>query len=278
MKQLKSVQKLQLNLALEVQRICNKHDIRYFLIFGTLLGAVRHKGFIPWDDDLDIGMLRPDYERFIKIAENEISAEYFLQTWDTDKHFGFPFAKLMVKNTKYIEKIAVNVNIYKGVFIDIFPFDNVPNAIWQQKLHMFTTFTLKKLLLIKNNYNVTPEKQKTVKRILYYFTKFTIRFISVDLLKNLLSTQMVKFNSLDAKYVIPIGSSYGYKKEKIKKEWFDELKLIEFEGSFFLCPSRYDEYLTHLYGDYMVPPPEEKRCDRHSIIEVKLGDQQMWKK
>src|SRR5690554_5979187 len=125
--QLAKVHKVQLEIANEVKRICEKNNIKYFMIAGTLLGAVRHRGFIPWDDDLDIGMLRNDYKRFIELAAKELNDTYYLETWYTSSGYGMPFAKIRKNDTRYIEKSSKDVKCHPGIFIDIFPFDNVPN-------------------------------------------------------------------------------------------------------------------------------------------------------
>ena len=111
----------------EVHSICMKNNIKYFLHFGTLIGAVRHNGFIPWDDDIDIGMLRPDYEKFLKIVKNNLSKDYIVQNQKTDKGFAFCFTKIMLQDTVWIEQNSIRTNKkYNGIYIDVFPFDKVP--------------------------------------------------------------------------------------------------------------------------------------------------------
>ena len=122
---LRRLQLTQLDIAKEIKRVCEKNDIKYWLESGTLLGAVRHKGFIPWDDDLDIAMRRDDYERFKKIAPRDLSSEYFFQSWETDENFGLPFAKVRKRKTIYKEIKAKNSKANNGIFVDIFPYDIV---------------------------------------------------------------------------------------------------------------------------------------------------------
>ena len=125
---LRKVQLLQLKIAKEIKRICDKNNIDYILDSGTLLGAVRHKGFIPWDDDMDIAMTREEYNRFIDVAKIELGEEYFLQTWDTDNNYPMPFAKVRLNDTRYIENVFENANMHQGIYVDIFPYD-----VWPQK-------------------------------------------------------------------------------------------------------------------------------------------------
>ena len=124
---LRKAQLLMLKILKEIHNICVKNNIKYFLSDGTLIGAIRHNGFIPWDDDLDIGMLREDYEKFCSIAQEELPEEFVLQTQKTDKGYGLQFGKVILKNTIWIEKVAKNTKRdYSGLYIDIFPYDKIP--------------------------------------------------------------------------------------------------------------------------------------------------------
>ena len=268
--QLKKVQEIQLEMAIEVKRICDKNNIEYFIIAGTLLGAVRHKGFIPWDDDLDIGMLREDYDQFIKCAQKELSSKYFLQTWDTDDGFGLPIAKIRKNGTKFVEKSAAKTSGHEGIYIDIFPFDNVPTGKVAKKIHAISTYVLKRLILCNVGYELWLDGGK-FKKVVYKAVNSIAQKTSLDRNKQLLEKQMKKFNSAKTEYVVAIGGAYGYSRESIKREWVENLALIQFENVEFMCPKDYDSYLTYFYGDYMTPPPEEKRFNRHGIIEIDLG-------
>lgn len=269
---LNKVHRIQLENALEVKRICDLHQIKYFIIAGTLLGAVRHNGFIPWDDDLDIGMLRDDYERFVEICETELSNKYFLQTWHTDHGFGLPFAKLRRNSTKYIEMNSANIGGHKGVFIDIFPFDNVPSNIFSQKLQDFNLRIFKRLLLQKLGYETNIENS-LLRGCLYKCIDICIITMSTNKIKICFEKHMKKYNNLKQEFIITFGGTYGYRREMIRREWIDDLTTINFEGVQFPCPRAYNEYLTHFYGDYMTFPPESERYNRHGIIEIYFGDE-----
>ena len=124
-KKLRKVQMVEVEILDEIDRICKKNNIKYFLVGGTLLGAVRHGGFIPWDDDIDLGMLREDYEKFIDICINsdELDKKYFMHSDETDSDYWLPFIKIRKNNTTFDEKVIKNCDTHKGIYVDIFPMD-----------------------------------------------------------------------------------------------------------------------------------------------------------
>lgn len=270
--QLKEVQRIQLQLALEVKKICASHDINYFLIAGTLLGAVRHHGFIPWDDDLDIGMLREDYEKFIKCAEKELSKECYLQTWHNDDNMGLPFAKIRKNDTKFLELISAKTGGHKGIYIDIFPFDNVPAGSIAKIFHSIQTSILKRIILLKTGYELwlIGCRMRWLRKFLYRMIMFLFYKISRARAIRMMESKMLKYNKHDLGQCVTFGGVYGYSRETIKKDWIKNLIPLKFEGENFMCPKDYKHFLKNLYGDYMVLPPENERYNRHNIIELIL--------
>ncbi len=271
---LRRVQKIQLEMAFEVKRICDLRGIKYFLIGGTLLGAVRHKGFIPWDDDIDMGMLRDDYEKFIECAEKDLGEGYRLQTWHNDEGMGTASAKIRKNETMFVELISANAAGHKGVYIDIFPFDNVPAGRFARMMHNLQTYILKRIVLLRTGYELwlvpggsNAVLKKPVCRLLLFFSGWMSRGTAIQMMEK----QMKKYNKCGSERIVPIGGAYGYEKETIERNWIANLVPLHFESGEFLCPGAYRCYLEKLYGDYMKPPPEEKRVSRHSIIELDLG-------
>lgn len=259
----------QLIIAREIKRICDKHNIRYFIIAGTLLGAVRHGGFIPWDDDMDVGMLREDYEKFLKVAKTELGEEFFLQTPETDKNYGLPFAKILLNGTVLVEATAGS-NAKKGIFVDVFPFDVAPENEADRENHNKKTYFYKRLLLAKLNYNVCA-KNDYVKRAVYFVLKIMSAFYSHDKLVKKLESEITRYNNSKTEDIVNIGGAYGYKKETIKADWVRDTVEIPFEDMTISAPVDYIKYLETFYGDYMTPPPEDKRYNRHSVTELDFG-------
>ena len=259
----------QLIIAREIKRICDKHNIRYFIIAGTFLGAVRHGGFIPWDDDMDVGMLREDYEMFLKVAKTELGEEFFLQTPETDKNYGLPFAKILLNGTVLVEATAGS-NAKKGIFVDVFPFDVAPENEADRENHNKKTYFYKRLLLAKLNYNVCA-KNDYVKRAVYFVLKIMSAFYSHDKLVKKLESEITRYNNSKTEDIVNIGGAYGYKKETIKADWVRDTVEIPFEDMTISAPVDYIKYLETFYGDYMTPPPEDKRYNRHSVTELDFG-------
>lgn len=254
----------------EVKRICEKHGLKYYAIAGTLLGAVRHQGSIPWDDDMDLGLLRQDYEKFLQFAEAELSEHVLMQNFSTDPYFGLPFTKLILKDTVMIERSAADSKAQKGIYIDIFPFDNAPEELSLQKKHDRNTYFWKRVLLAKQGYKVYKPGQ--IKRLLAYKAlSFFAAAFSADRIKAKLEKTIRAYNTKSSTKIVNIGGAYGYQKEMLQLCWFSDVVELPFENTTISAPSGYAEYLTYFYGDYMTPPPENKRGDRHSIVKLDFG-------
>lgn len=260
----------QLLIGEEIKRLCEKHGIRYFMIAGTLLGAVRHGGAIPWDDDMDIGMLREDYERFLQVAATDLDERFFLQTTATDPHYGLPFAKVLLCGTVLTEANGGS-RARHGIFVDVFPFDVAPEDEDEAKRHDKRTYFYKRLLLAKRNYQVS-NKGEYVKKTVYFLLSVLALFWRGDKLCAKLDAEITRYNGQTSRKIVNIGGAYGYKKETILREWVEETVDLPFDGSALAAPAQYKAYLEAFYGDYMTPPPEDKRYNRHSVTELDFGN------
>ena len=273
---LRKVQLVLLDMAKEIKRVCTVLGIKYHLDSGTLLGAVRHKGFIPWDDDLDIGMTREDYEVFIKKAPALLREDYYLQTWHNDPKYGLPFAKLRKKGTVYVEEASANTGARTGFYVDIFPYNSYPNDIIEQKKQGRKCDLYRRLVLIKCNYSPwkASDSRVVLKKYVYYIAKFLVLSVSKEELINRYQKACTKYEGIATEYVFPSGTT-NYGKWVIKRNCIEDLAPLEFEGDEFLCPNDYDQYLRAAYGEYMILPPEDKRVNRHHIISIDFGQNQM---
>lgn len=254
---LRDAQMIMVDIMKDVHELCEKHGLKYFLDAGTLIGAVRHKGFIPWDDDVDIGMLREDYNKFLEIAKNELPEHLFLQTFETDKHYDiYPVpCKVRYNNTILFEEgTKENYQMHNGIYIDVFPYDSLPKHNFIYKVQRTLSYNiLKSFKRIKD----IPEKLSFKNRITFSFYRVVIKmFPNKRRLK--LFNYLTTWNDVNSEYmgygVDTYWSEYIYK----KSDYFDLIKL-EFEGQYFYAPKGYDAILTQLYGDYMTMPKEEDR-------------------
>lgn len=257
MDELRKHQKVMLEMLCEVDRICQKHNIAYMLFAGTMLGAVRHQGFIPWDDDLDVVMLRPEYERFLKIAPSELDPEVFFLQKEFSLHWPMFFSKLRRNGTTCIERyFPKDPEQHQGVFIDIFPCDNLYDNPLLQKAQ----FLAAKIVIAKSLDARGYLTDSWGKRLFILFCRLLPKkpFVKLVCNERYCDTKMVH---------VFFGASSKYKKSVFPRQWFTELTKLPFEGREYPLSACYHEILTALYGDYMVPtPPENRGCKVHGEI------------
>lgn len=265
---LDAIQKMQLSYLLEVDRICRKHNIKYFLGGGTLLGAIRHKGFIPWDDDSDIMMLREDYDKFAEIAQTELPAGMTFQSGKTDKNCFYEFNKLRVEGTVFATDFAKehrSINI--GIAFDIFCHDKTANTRLGRKIHLALTLFTRALVLNKWNKRKADNGSRIQSAVTNFFVKlFPLRF-SYFLMNHTISFFKRKKK---AKYLYD-GMGRNVYNGSFDAGILDEVIYADFEGYQLPVPKRYDEYLTFLYGDYMELAPLSTRLGCHEILWCDIG-------
>ena len=260
------LQEVELNLFKEFLAFCDKHNLKYYIIGGTLLGSIRHKGFIPWDDDIDIGMPRKDYDKFCELASKEFTGDIFLQTWKTDKNYPYNFAKLRDSRTTYIEKTYKFNNMNHGAWIDIFPMDAVckkqPN-FWMQ-WRVTSTWVLMFFSAARCWLRVPRLNKYFLLDIILDILLFPMLMLNIGHWHNrVIDHKLRRYNYDKCEYIANYeGCSIG--REIVKKEWFGEGTIGEFEGLKVVIPENSDAYLKAIYHNYMELPPEDKRVLKHN--------------
>lgn len=247
------LRQVQLQILDEIVRICKENNLRYCLTGGTCLGAVRHKGFIPWDDDVDIIMPRIDYQKFINVTSTNTEGDFFLDYYMTNPKYGRCFAKYCKKNTLFIEPNGLK----QAIYVDIFVQDKVPSPSFtaDSKLPLF----IHKLDAITTVRREGLEGRDFKTRIVYYLTLW----MPVKWFFKWETKLMTRFEHTDAKYYLNYGSPYDLVKETIPISEFEPYEQKEFEGKMYNVPRNWDLYLSRIYGDYMTLPPVEKRVTHY---------------
>lgn len=258
------LQAVMLDLFKDFKRVCEKHNIRYFLIGGTALGAIRHQGFIPWDDDLDIGMPRKDYDKLMTLKD-EFSHPYFLQNFKTDKSFALGYAKLRHSDTSFIENFYKFQNINHGIWIDIFPIDgmskrkNAKKALGPKPYILWWMFYLAYI-----GHFFAPLRKNTwfIQLPLYLVSLIALPFNICNYMTRLIILWMKRIK-WDKATLVGSYMTWAFNKEALPKHFYGEGLKVKFEGIDAVVPTNYDAYLTAKYGDYMKLPPPEKQLGHH---------------
>lgn len=256
-----------------IHEVCIKNDIEYYIIGGNALGAVRHKGFLPWDDDIDIAMTRDNYNSFKQLFYSEFDqSKYFLQDYDTDIDYDAPLMRFCIKDTILDWESMRHLKYCKNIFIDIFPLDNVPNDKEEAAKQAKEISQLKKYFYYR--YPRYAHNNSKLEKI----TKCVIgKLLSVvpssKLFKRRLDI-MTRFDASPTDKLCSMASQYSYTKQAMPKEFYGKPTLVEFEGRFYYAPEKINAYLTQLFGaNYLpVPPKSIQRQTTPVYIKTKNKD------
>ena len=255
------LKKTEVEIFKEFISVCEKLNLKYYIIAGTLIGAVRHQGFIPWDDDIDVAMPRADFEKLLKEGQSLLPAHLFLQTNDTDPEYALNMAKIRDENTTFMEETNRNCRIHAGVFLDIFVLDDFPEGKLRRKWIMFKDkiyLTAIGRVFYRKSISKGLKLRQAVARLLcgspYRALKKRERFIRSFSKGNLVHN---------------FCSNY-HEKEIVPWEWYGEGVGLSFEGLTVKAPAEYHQLLSHIYGDYMQLPPVEKRVAHHATDVIDL--------
>ncbi|WP_181376433.1 LicD family protein [Paenibacillus agaridevorans] len=260
---LRKLQLTQLEMLVEVDRICRKCGISYNIIAGTMLGAVRHQGYIPWDDDADVAMLRPEYTRFREACKTDLdTTRFYFQDHVSTKGYRWGYGKLRRKNTLFLREHQEHMPYEQGVFIDIFPMDGVPDNYMLRCLHNFVCFAIRKTLWSAVG-RVADES--AVKRLVYSLLYRIPERSLFSWYEKLIHTSNRKTTKLVRKLMFPTPNRvFGY-----YRKWYEQSEEYIFENKSFKGIKNYDEYLSFKFGEYMKLPPENMR-KVHPVSQIKL--------
>lgn len=246
----------------EIVRVCETYGLRYYLGYGTVIGAVRHHGMIPWDDDIDILMPRKDYDTLYKIANEAFGKNFRLANFKRTKNYTYDFMKVEAMDTTLIER--VNPVYVGGLFVDIFPLDNVPSVEKNREL----IGKVKKRFSDYAKYYIDPEPNTiAIAKVWYAYKKWKF---NIQRMLNEWDTLALKYGEAECEYRIDYHVDYMDRALFHKDVFGDGVKMM-FEGKEYIVPQDYHTYLTQIYGDYMQFPPEEKRNSGHTYIFLDIS-------
>ena len=240
----------------EFDRVCKQLGIPYVLFSGTLLGAVRHRGFIPWDDDLDILMMREDYDRFMEQADAVLDRNKFFLQKEFSEHWPLCFSKLRLNHTACLEKYHPrDPQVHQGIYIDLFPCDRACSTAWGRKMQFYASKVVIAKALWKRGYETASKKKKIVMGVCRW-------------LPNSPFLRLVQGGSRRSGMVHTFfAAASKYEKNIYLQDLFAETIEAPFEDGSYPIPKRYDEILRILYGDYMkLPTPEERKVKKHAVL------------
>lgn len=260
---LEEIRQIQLEILTYIDTFCKNNNIPYVLNYGTLLGAIRHKGYIPWDDDIDISMSRQDYDRFIELFKHDKS-KYKIISLETNKDYFNNFIKI-----EDIETEIIYSNLQKsyksGIFIDIFPID-----FFEDRKVINIGYILESLKLIcispKNSVIHNDSKIKNIFRLISWYL---LKPINPRVFANLIEKVIKKYTTNNPTYGLLVASK-SKEKSTLPVETTKKIITLEFEGLNMPAPAQYDEILSHRYGEYMQLPPEEDRITPHDYEAFKI--------
>ncbi len=257
--------KIEFEILSYVAKFCEENQLRYFLAYGTLLGAVRHKGFIPWDDDIDLYMPREDYNKFIALFNEKRDTQTYEAVAPNDKKAKHSFLKIIDTRTVKDERVFNYKNGTLGVDIDIFPLDGTPTdeqtfRKWHRKLEKIYLAILKRQLHLRGSF---------VSRLKEIYHKLKLgRYLFYS--KKRLLAKAAKLHGLypyeKSEYVTAMEDCWNRPRDRARRACYDEYVLLDFETGKFRAPKGYEEVLTNSYGDYMQLPPESERVTHHKNI------------
>lgn len=255
----------------ETVQICNENNLKYYMLGGTMLGAIRHKGFIPWDDDIDIGMPRDDYEKFLELAPQKLSSNLKVVNYRNTPNYQYYITRILDTDTKVIEERIGNDNKFTNASIDIFPIDGTPNNNVLRKIYFFRVLFHRALMSLcyKDSIDRKRKRGLTEKILLFVMEHLPVEKLTTPYKQKCKIDKLLRSQSVEkSKYIGNIMGAYRTR-EIVPASFYGKGKMYQFEDMELRGLDLYDEYLTYTYGNYMELPPEDKRKTHFKILEIK---------
>lgn len=271
---LKKVQAMQLDILKDIIRVCELHDIRYFVAYGTLLGTVRHQGPIPWDDDIDICMAREDYEKFAAVADKELDSRYELVSMARNLDYPMSLPKVQKKGTRFIDRTFIDAKFKIGVFVDIFVYDYVSDDAAEARKQAKKCNLLDKLMILQISKFPNQGRDGLLAKILtvvYLAGHYVLQLVPRKWLFNAYVKESQKFRGNPTNTMICLDELLGDRTKATVDELFPTVPL-SYSGVTVQAPREYDRLLTRQFGDYMQLPPVEARVN-HCPDILELGEE-----
>ena len=250
--------------------ICDANGLLYYALGGTMLGAIRHKGFIPWDDDIDLGMPRKDYELFLQIAPELLGKSFKVTNYKTDSDYHYYITRVQDINTKVVETRYEHEGIFSHVSVDIFPIDGSPNNRVLRRIFYFRILSHRAMMSLHYKNGIDPDRKRGVlEKILLAFMKMlpTDKMFNAYNQKNIIDRILKRYDMW--KSVVSGNIMGAYRTvEMVPTEWYGKDTFYQFEDMQIRGLREFDKYLSHLYGDYMRIPSENERKIHYKIIEI----------
>ena len=262
--ELRRLQETELEILIEIDRICRKNNIKYSLTGGTLLGAVRHNGFIPWDDDADISMLREEYRKFQKACCTDLDKErFYFQDMETTEGYRWGYGKVRRKNTVFLREHQEDMPYEQGMFVDVFPRDGIPDGVIMGQIHRFLCYVLRKLMW-------SAVGKKTASGVLCRMWYQWMYWICSREKILLFYQKLIRWsNHSPTKLVRALTFPLPNGVEGYERDWYRDYIDIEFDGYVFQAEAGYRKWLAREFGDYMKLPPPEKR-KTHPVTQIQF--------
>lgn len=257
--EMNEIHRVQKDLFATFCNVCDELELCYFMVHGSLLGAVQKQGFYPFDDDIDVAMPRADYDVLLSKGQQYLPDYYFLQAHETENCFPLPFAKLRDSRTSFIQPILRNINVNMGIYIDIFPIDSYPKGYFAQKALYFK----EKAMSFRINADLERQnKISNLKKVLFSISKILMPSWEKTVYAR------VKLHSKHKMSEMLIITGAKTSERGIPEKWFSSYTSMKFEGKQVRCPVAYDKYLSRIYGDYKNYNPAVKNMNGNDAVEI----------